>query len=116
MIGNKIIELRQSSKIKQDELAKLLKVTRAALSHYENNSREPSLSIIKSLANIFNVSTDFLLEHISKNKSLISENETFLLEMFRALSYNQQKEVLNFINYLVTKNQNSTPPPAKTVT
>ena len=46
----------------QSVLAKKLYVTPQAISRWENNLVEPSLSTVVELAKIFNVQTDYLLE------------------------------------------------------
>ena len=45
----------------QPELAKKLNVTRSAVATYENNTRQPSFHVLVRLAQIFRVSTDYLL-------------------------------------------------------
>jgi len=46
---------------KQDHLADLIGVTNGAISGYERNYREPDFETLTKLAEIFNVSTDYLL-------------------------------------------------------
>lgn len=61
LLGEKIKFLRQKARYTQDELADRLSVSKASVSAYERNLRQPSLDVIISLARIFNVSTDYLL-------------------------------------------------------
>lgn len=61
MIGDRIKQLRLDSKMTQPELAKRLNVTRSAVATYENNSRQPSFHVLAKLADIFHVSTDYLI-------------------------------------------------------
>lgn len=60
-IGNRIAELRNEKRLTQEELAHKLKITRAALSHYENNRREPDHETTQKIADFFGVSIDYLL-------------------------------------------------------
>ncbi|NRT34001.1 transcriptional regulator with XRE-family HTH domain [Clostridium beijerinckii] len=60
-IGEKIQILREERNLKQKELAELAGITEATLSRYENGKREPKGEIISKLANVLNVSTDYLL-------------------------------------------------------
>ncbi|GAB2671425.1 helix-turn-helix domain-containing protein [Paenibacillus thermoaerophilus] len=60
--GSKILLLRERHNMTQQDLAKKLKISRAALSHYENNRRHPSSSVLLHLAELFDVSIRYLLE------------------------------------------------------
>lgn len=59
--GERIKRLRLEKGLKQEQVAVLLQVNRKAVSHYENNMREPSFGILVQLAEIYKVSTDYLL-------------------------------------------------------
>ena len=61
MIGDRIKQLRIEAKMTQPELAAKLEVTRSAIAAYENNSRQPSFHSLVRLAEIFHVTTDYLL-------------------------------------------------------
>ena len=61
MIGDRIKQLRTDAKMTQPELAAKLEVTRSAIATYENNMRQPSFHILVRIAEIFHVSTDYLL-------------------------------------------------------
>lgn len=45
----------------QEQLAKVLGITRSALSNYEIGNREPDFEITKKLASFFEVSVDYLV-------------------------------------------------------
>ncbi len=62
---NKIKELRtaQIPKMSQEKLAKLLGVGRTTVTMWENGSNEPDNAMLVKLAEIFGVSTDYLLGH-----------------------------------------------------
>ena len=61
MIGDRIKQLRTDAKMTQPELAAKLEVTCSAVATYENNTRQPSFHILIRIAEIFHVSTDYLL-------------------------------------------------------
>ena len=78
-IGEKIVHLRITSNISQEELAKNLKVSRQSLSKWENNDTLPPLNTIKDLCQIFKVSADELIDdniviHRGKKIELPDEN------------------------------------------
>lgn len=61
MVADKIKYLREEKKITQAELAKALGITRSSVNAWEMGISVPSTQYIVELANIFKVSTDFLL-------------------------------------------------------
>ena len=72
-IGEKIVHLRAVSNISQEELAKLLKVSRQALSKWEKDETQPPIDAIKTLCEIFKVTADELINDdviIHKGKKL----------------------------------------------
>lgn len=61
LLGKRIKELRNKSKLTQIELADLVGVTKSTIAAYENDSRQPSYEVLVKMANVFKVSTDSLL-------------------------------------------------------
>ena len=61
-IGNKIKKLREEHNMTQGDLAKLLELGNSTISMYENEVRYPDTFALKKIAEIFNVSTDYLLD------------------------------------------------------
>ncbi|MFC5649870.1 helix-turn-helix domain-containing protein [Paenibacillus solisilvae] len=60
-IGSHIAKLRENRGWTQEQTAALLGISRAALSHYEKNRREPDSEILSKFADMFNVSVDYLV-------------------------------------------------------
>lgn len=60
-IGNRIAFLRDQRNLTQEELAAALGISRAALSHYEKNRREPDTETLTKVADLFQVSLDYLV-------------------------------------------------------
>lgn len=60
-LGDKIIRLRQDKDITQKELAKLLHIDQSMISYYEKNKKRPSFEVLTKIADIFNVSIDYLM-------------------------------------------------------
>ena len=52
--------LRLEKEISQDELAGQLDISRSAISFWENNQREPTLSNLILIADFFGVTIDYL--------------------------------------------------------
>ncbi|WP_165445113.1 helix-turn-helix domain-containing protein [Gracilibacillus phocaeensis] len=60
--------LRERQGIKQEEMAKKLNISTSAYGYYEQGRNEPSLDSIKTIAEIFDVSADYLLGIIDTEK------------------------------------------------
>ena len=61
MLNQQIRALRQSRNMSQVELAHLVGVTKQSISNWENDNIQPSIEMLKKLASVFSVSTDYLL-------------------------------------------------------
>lgn len=61
MLNQQIRTLRSVRGMSQVELARRLGVTKQSVSNWENDNIQPSIEMLKKLADIFSVSTDYLL-------------------------------------------------------
>lgn len=77
MLGSRIAALRRNAGLSQSELASRLRISPSAVGMYEQGRREPSVDMIVEMAQIFNVSTDYLL----KGETLDEREEKALDEM-----------------------------------
>lgn len=59
--AEKMIELRRQQNLSQQDLADRLGVSRQAISRWETGAVQPLADSVKSLAQVFQVSTDYLL-------------------------------------------------------
>ena len=80
--GAKLKGLRKQAGMTQQELATKLGITKSVVSYYELSERTPSPEVLKDLAIIFRVSTDYLLG-IERTKTIdvsdLSDDEIKLL-------------------------------------
>lgn len=87
-IGTRISRLREQAGMTQSDLAKRIHISRSSVQSWECGANFPSTDNLISLAQIFHVSTDYLLD-ISANKTInldkYSDNEQELV--FRMLQY-----------------------------
>lgn len=58
---NNIKELRISKGLKQSDLANLLHVAQTTISNWENDRTEPDFDSLRQMAELFDVSADYLL-------------------------------------------------------
>ncbi|MBO1910356.1 helix-turn-helix domain-containing protein [Sporosarcina sp. 6E9] len=72
-------KLRVSKKLTQEDMAKLLGITRQAYGYYESstNQRETDHEATKKLANFFEVSIDYLLGNTDNPSTLDIDEEEF---------------------------------------
>lgn len=59
--AKKIRSLRQSRNLMQKDVAKVLEVSDVAVSHWERGIRTPDVETLTKLADLFHVTTDYLL-------------------------------------------------------
>ena len=81
--GDKLRALRTEAGMTQTDLAKRLNITKSVVSYYELQERTPSPDVLIQLADIFHVSTDYLLEINHKKmidvSNLSEEDMRFLI-------------------------------------
>lgn len=98
MIGDRIKKLRTEAKMTQPELAEKLEVTRSAIATYENNTRQPSFHSLVRLAEIFHVSTDYLL--LGSNGDFLDVNglsiEQKMIVVSLVKNFKETNEALRF--------------------
>ncbi|NFD30394.1 XRE family transcriptional regulator [Clostridium botulinum] len=75
MFGDRLKELREEKELTQEELGKLLSVSRQTVSGYEAENIEPNINNLVRLADIFNVSLDYLLGRTKERYNLNLENK-----------------------------------------
>lgn len=60
MIGERLRQLRKAKGMTQEQVAAYLNAAKSTVSQYENNVNEPDLKTLVKLADLFNVSVDYL--------------------------------------------------------
>ena len=60
-LSKNLKELRLERGYTQKQIAELLKINSVTYLHYEKGQREPPLSLLADMANLFDVSVDYLL-------------------------------------------------------
>lgn len=71
--GTKLKELRTQNGLTQKQLADQLGVTKSVVSFYERQERTPSPEVLRKMAAVFRVSTDFLLDIDSTKRLDVSD-------------------------------------------
>ena len=65
--GQRLKELRNRFGYTQEELAKIMDISRSSLAMYEQGQREPSMEMQEKFADFFNVTLDYLFGHSTKS-------------------------------------------------
>lgn len=73
-LSERLIDLRKKNKLSQTAVAKRIGVTSSLISAYEKQERKPSIDTLISLADIYNVSTDYILGRTYRDDSPIVIN------------------------------------------
>lgn len=103
---NRLKELRIEKNLSQSKLAELFNISQQAVSHYEKGIRDIDSSLIKNLANFFDVSTDYLLGITDVKNYTEDPNITIALHSdtdYDELPNEAKDEINNFIEFIKQK-------------
>lgn len=95
LIGSRIKYLRKQKNISQEKLGVELSLSKTTISHYENESRIPSIETLIDIANYFEVDINYILGLdnliVSNKRTLQASDEEieFILEVRRLNIYNR---------------------------
>lgn len=80
--GQILKQLRITKGLTQNELAKILDVSKSNISKYEAGSVEPNMSVLIRISEYFEVSVDYLLGKNAKNESAPEKENNFFFFFF----------------------------------
>lgn len=64
IISKRLKELRLEKELRQEDVAKILKVSRVVYNRYENDQRDIPIEILCELADFYEVSVDYILGRV----------------------------------------------------
>ncbi len=67
-LSERMKELRKERRLRQEDIAAALKLSLSAYCRYEQGKREPTASVLESIADHYNVSVDYLLGRRNSRK------------------------------------------------
>jgi transcriptional regulator with XRE-family HTH domain len=104
-LGERIRQLRSERSWSQDELAAHVGSDARAISRYENGRITPSLDALVRLAEVFNVSLDYLAVDGAPRRPLHVEDPGLTEQLAQAgeLSPEDRTSLLNILDALLTK-------------
>lgn len=105
---NILRELRTKKGVYQKDIAKYLGVDRTTYVKYERGDSEPSIDIIKKLANYFDVTVDFLVGKEKKANTLdeqLSGIEFALYGEIHDLTDDEKQDILSYVKFKKSQRQ-----------
>lgn len=106
-LGSKLKKLREEKGFTLEYVANRLNTTKTSIGRYEKNVREPKSEIINSLADFYDVSTDYLLGRTDiKNIEKQNENNEESLEVlevfkdYKSLSEENKQIIIQLMKNL----------------
>lgn len=71
IVPERLKALRIENKLTQEQLGQMISVTKVSISGYENGNRTPDTDTLNRIADVFNVSTDYLFGRTSRKNPLL---------------------------------------------
>ena len=110
MFSDRLRQLRKQHKISQDALAKELFVSQQAIGKWENDKATPNPEMLVKIADIFDVSIDYLLGHSDILKidekeptqeewDSLTDTQKLIIELMGKLTPEQQDEIVRHAQY-----------------
>lgn len=102
--GNMIRSLREKNNMTQEELANKIGISRTNITQYESGVRKVPLNIVKSFADFFNVSVDYLIGN-KVNDTNIKNNS--LLDKLSNIDFTDEEitKIYDFAMFLKSQNK-----------
>lgn len=102
LLPQRLVLLRQENKMTQEELGKIIGVSKAAISKYEKGLVKPSVSSLWDMADFFNVSVDYLIGKSDAFTANVSDHAYIseVVDIFEEMSNEEKEKVLMFIKKL----------------
>lgn len=96
--GEVLRKLRESKRLSQTELGKILGKTQSTIANYEKGKLKPGSDTINKIADYFMVSSDYLLGRSSDPVQYTYEEQQFIKDAERFYTINEIKEKYNLIS------------------
>ncbi len=120
VFSKRLIELRNKNNIMAKDIASDIGVSKQAFSQYEKQQSTPSADILIAIAEYFNISLDYLTGRTDNsdisdynNDTIMTLEESELLEDFRLLNKHEQNIIIGRISEMIynknVENASATP-------
>jgi transcriptional regulator with XRE-family HTH domain len=103
-LGKRIQELRKQIGLTQAQLASKIEISHTQLTRYESKNIQPPADVLQRLANIFDVSIDYLVNGNKSDKVEQTLKDAELIKQFKQLDKlpeDEKKSILKVLNALI---------------
>jgi transcriptional regulator with XRE-family HTH domain len=100
LLGNRIRDRRTAQKISQKDLATEVGVSPSAINQYEKGEKIPSTSTLIRLAEVLDVSSDYLLGASDKDEIFLNKKVAQVFKDFMTLNRSDRMQIMSNINFL----------------
>lgn len=94
----RIAELRKEKKISQDELSKKIGVHQNVIGRYERGEAKPFIEVATAIADVFNVSLDYL---VGKTEFIVDEDITNRILTIQKLPEQDKEHILFALDAMI---------------
>jgi immunity repressor protein len=107
IFSTRMISLRKTKGLTQQEMANIFHKSRQAISSYETQEREPEFNFLCKMANYFHVSTDYLLgiSDVMEPKNEATTEEQILLSALRKASKRDAAIIWKLLEPYITSSE-----------
>lgn len=99
----RLIDLRKTNKLTQQNVADYLNVTQTTYNYYEKGKSEPNINTLCKLADLYNVSIDYLVDRNFDNHFVhLSKEQKQIVILTQNLNINYLNYIISFIKGLTT--------------
>lgn len=102
LFGERLTQIRKKKKLSQAEVGKLLEIDGDAYGRYERNEVKPSIEMAARIADVFNVSLDYL---IGKTDLEFDADTLKRIEEISKLSEKTKEVVYTFLDSFLATNK-----------
>lgn len=98
LLADRLKKLREDKKLRQIDMAKKLGVARTTYAMYEQGNRQPDYETLQKLADLFDVSIDYLLGRVNHPEVVLTEDERVLYDSIGKVPREVIKKMFDFGN------------------
>ena len=103
--GEKLRYLLEVNDIKQKDFATAINISASTLNGYITSDRQPDFELVKKIASVLGVTTDYLLDYNhTPTAEPISVRELALIKSLREFPKEKQKIIFDLVEMLAEKN------------
>jgi len=103
-LGKRIQEQRKQIGLTQAQLAAKIEISHTQLTRYESKNIQPPADVLQRLANVFDVSIDYLVNGNKSDKVEQTLKDAELIKQFKQLDKlpeDEKKSILKVLNALI---------------